>query len=133
MKQAASKAADIRVMAVYADQAGMYVCKASLFGDLGDFQSWGMRFVEPEDPKPDNEQLSWERADTYPADLILYWRTPTLSEQALSEIPTWSGLPAVRSGQVVEWVPEDQFPTWDIYAGYIEQVTSALTGAEVVA
>ncbi|MGH8931964.1 MAG: ABC transporter substrate-binding protein [Egibacteraceae bacterium] len=92
---------------------GIYVARPKNATNLRHFQELGLDLVEPESQPSDLSEdlanfywefLSFERADTYPADLILIGSEvgpPPLD--AFAEIATWSALPAVEAGQLVQW------------------------------
>lgn len=69
--------------------------------------------------------MSFEQANKYPADLILYDTNPgamTLDE--LDKVPTWRGLPAVKAGQLVEW---QAIEDWN-YPQYTKDIRRVIDG-----
>ena len=122
----------ITVMACSASADLFYVSNPKINADLIYFSQLGVDFVVPE--KTDKggyfESLSWENADKYDADLLLLDnRTATLQPKALTDKPTWAGLPAVKAGQITPWSSEPRFS----YAGaapLVESLTKAIQDAK---
>jgi iron complex transport system substrate-binding protein len=110
-----------------------YVSDPRVYTDLGYFRSLGVDFVIPNKVTGGFfENLSWENADKYQADVILLDnRTAALQPKDLTAKPTWSKLPAVRAGQVTPWLSEPRFS----YAGcapLVESVAAAVRDAKKV-
>ncbi|MEU7577350.1 ABC transporter substrate-binding protein [Streptomyces sp. NPDC041068] len=127
--KAAESRGGLKVMAVSAQDPLLYVGNPTAFTDLRHYQDLGVEFVTPDDT--DNgtffQELGWENADAYAADLILVdRRTGNLQPTDLKKNkPTWAKLPAVKAGQVISWSNEAQFS----HAGYaplIEQLAAAV-------
>jgi iron complex transport system substrate-binding protein len=122
----------LRAMAVYADPEAFYVAKIGAYSDLREYQAWGLNLVGGRSSDPYWEQLSWENADKYAADLLLHdaraW-SPTLDD--LAEIPVWRDLPAVNAGQLTPWHME-QAVGYDLFASHIEELTGAIAQARVL-
>jgi iron complex transport system substrate-binding protein len=122
----------LRAMAVYADPEAFYVAKVEDYSDLLEYQAWGLGLVSGKSKDRYWEELSWENADKYPADLILYdnraW-SPKLEE--LEKIPLWRDLPAVEAGQLSPWHME-QAVSHELFAGHIEELTGAVEQARVL-
>jgi iron complex transport system substrate-binding protein len=82
-----------------------YVANPRAAGDVAFFQMLGL--VVPELPVGDTEywqQLSYEEANTYPTDVLLYsLRGTMLDLAAFTDHPTFSLLSAVKAGQVYPW------------------------------
>ncbi|WP_158562886.1 ABC transporter substrate-binding protein [Marinitenerispora sediminis] len=113
---------DLKVLAVSAAPDSFFVGNAAAGGDLALFQEHGVNFPETSAPDTDEyEQLSWEEADTHPADLILQDARPgRTTVQELADQPIWRGLPAVRAEQVGEWRSETPYS----YLRYAETVNA---------
>lgn len=102
----------LRVMAASAAPGIFYVSDPRVSADLSYFAELGVDMVVPDNVAGDGffEELSWERTDKYPADLILLdRRAAALSLDALNANPVWRSLPAVRAGQVADWQPVFRF------------------------
>lgn len=121
----------IRVLAASASTDLFYVSDPRVYADLSYYRSLGVDFVIPDNVQGGFfENLSWEKADKYPADLIMLDnRTAALQPKQLKSNPTWSKLPAVKAGQIFPWLSEPRFS----YAGcapLIEEFTQALRTAK---
>ncbi|MGC9665193.1 ABC transporter substrate-binding protein [Planosporangium sp. 12N6] len=134
LRGAAAANRGITVMAASASADLLYVSDPTVYADLSHFTGLGVTFVAPTNVTGGFfENLSWENADRYPADLILLdSRTSALQPPDLVSKPTWSNLPAVRAGQVVPWQSEPRFS----YAGcapLVEALATAVQRARKVA
>jgi iron complex transport system substrate-binding protein len=123
----------IRVLAGSGSPDLFYVSDPRVYADLGFFRSLGVDFVVPEKVTGGFfENLSWENAGKYPADVILLDdRTAALRPKDLAAKPSWSKLPAVRAGQVTPWLSEPRFS----HAGcapLVESVARAVQAARKV-
>ena len=73
----------------------VYVANPEYAPELLDFQSWGLKVINPDSPDPGFpywENLSWENADKYQPDLILWdgrAYTPTVNAEWGKKQPTW--------------------------------------------
>ncbi|MFB4315544.1 ABC transporter substrate-binding protein [Actinomadura sp. 21ATH] len=84
--------------------------------DLIYFKELGVELITPDKLNKDGyfEELSWENADKYEADLLMLdSRTQALQPKDLASKPAWRDLPAVKANQVIGWNPEPVFS----YAG----------------
>ncbi|HWH01971.1 MAG TPA: ABC transporter substrate-binding protein [Pilimelia sp.] len=110
VRQAARDKAGLRVAVTIGQEEGFWVADPAFHGDVKYFQSLGVDVVAPARPNPafGFEQLSWEKADTYPADLLLEDARALgmTSDQLAAKFPTWKLLPAVKAGQVAPWRAE---------------------------
>ena len=96
--------------------------------DLMYFAALGMDIVQP-DTDEFWENLSWEEANKYAADLILNdVRTQALTPDQLAAKPTWAGLPAVKAGQVGPWYFEVTY-SHKSYATVLEAIATVIKGA----
>lgn len=127
--KAAKARGGIKVMAVAAQADLLYVGNPADFTDLRHYADLGIEFVTPTKTAKAGffQELGWENADTYGADLILVdQRTGNLQPGELKKSkPTWAKLPAVKAGQVASWSNEAQFS----HAGYaplMEQLAAAV-------
>jgi iron complex transport system substrate-binding protein len=114
--RAAAKAnSGIKVLAASGSPDLFYVSDPRVYADLAYFRSLGVDIIVPNKVTGGFfENLSWENADKYPADIILLdSRTSALQPKDLAAKPSWSKLPAVKAGQVVPWLSEPRFS----YAG----------------
>ncbi|GGO01131.1 ABC transporter substrate-binding protein [Microbispora bryophytorum] len=122
----------IKVLAASGSPDVLYVSNPEVNTDLMYFTQLGVDVVKPEKPGDGGyyENLSWENADKYDADLILLDNRGTaLQPKDLTSKPSWAKLPAVRAGQVVGWDPVPRFS----YAGaapILENLASAIRNAK---
>jgi iron complex transport system substrate-binding protein len=124
---------DLRAMAVYADPEALYIGKTEDYSDLREYEAWGLEVVSGDSADPYWEIVSWENADGYPADIILYdgrAHAPELEE--LDDIPLWTELPAVQAGQVTPWHMEEAV-SYRLFAAAIEELTAVVEESEIVA
>ena len=124
---------NIKVLAASAAGDALYASAPQKYPDLAYFQKLGVDFVQP---KPDSqgyfEELSWENAGKYAADLILLdSRSQALQPAQLKSKPTWTGLPAVKAGQIVPWLSEPRY-SYTGCAPTIESLAKALAAARKV-
>lgn len=95
----------LKVLAVSANKEEIYFAKPKDVTDLDYFSTLGMGLVRPGGKDDYWETASWERADRYSADLIIYdargYEALPLTE--VQKMPTWQRLPAVKAGQVAPW------------------------------
>ncbi|MGH2584109.1 MAG: ABC transporter substrate-binding protein, partial [Dehalococcoidia bacterium] len=107
LEAAAKDTRDLRVLALSAGTDQLYVANPSQYSDLQEYQAAGLEFVVPTDTSGFGgiwEALSFEQANKYHADLILYDNRPPGSVlTTLQGVPTWGTLPAVKEGQIAPW------------------------------
>ncbi|QPP09557.1 ABC transporter substrate-binding protein [Streptomyces bathyalis] len=132
LRKAAKSSGGLKVMAASGAPDLMYVSDPSANADLRYFKELGVDIVVPKKLSKQGffEELSWENADKYKADVIMLDnRTQALQPAALKSKPTWSDLPAVKDGQVTTWDAEPRFS----YAGaapILEQLAKAIEDAK---
>lgn len=130
----AARGSRIRVLAASASTNLLYISDPRVYADLSYYRELGVDFVVPDHVQGGFfENLSWENADKYPADLIMLDnRTAALQPKALKSNPTWSKLPAVQANQIFPWLSEPRF-SYAACAPGIEAFTRALQKAKAVA
>jgi len=131
LKATAAEKPGLTVLAASASPDNFWVANPRDFTDLQEYQRWGVQMVVPAGKERFFQQLSWERADTYPADLIFLdsrLGTSFLESDALEEQPTWGTLPAVQAGQVVPWLPVT-VATYEWFTRDIEELTAGMRSA----
>ncbi|MEV5827096.1 ABC transporter substrate-binding protein [Spirillospora sp. NPDC052242] len=102
----------VRVLAASASPDLFYASSPDKNSDLIYFKELGVELITPEKPGANGyfEELSWENADRYPADVILLdSRTQALQPKDLGDKASWKDLPAVKAGQVFPWEAEPRF------------------------
>lgn len=131
LRQAARDNPGIRVMACSAAADLFYVSSPDAAADLSYFASLGVNLVTPDELDDGGyyQSLSWENADTYPADvLLLDNRSSALQPEDLTDKPTWNRLPAVKADQITSWNCEPRYS----YAGcapLLEELAEAISTA----
>lgn len=112
LRAAARAKGGLKVLAASGSPDLFYVSDPNASADLRYFRSLGVDLIVPDKVGAQGffEELSWENADKYPADLILLdARTSALQSKDLAAKPTWAKLPAVEAGQVTAWQSEPRF------------------------
>lgn len=131
LREAARAKPGLKVLALTGGKDQVFMAKPGDFGDLQYFRDLGLDVVQPEGADEFFELLSWEQADKYPADLILYddrssfWLTP----EQMAEFPTWNQLPAVKAGQLHPWRVEPPF-SYHSYAKVLRDLAEAVNRAD---
>jgi len=133
LKGAIAEKPGLTALVVSGTPDNLFVAHPAAVADLIFFRELGLEIVEPaSDPEEYWETLSWEQANTYPADLILIdVRWGALTSDQLEDIATWAELPAVKVGQVSEWVLE---PTLNYkgYAAVLEKLADLIRETRVM-
>jgi len=113
----------------------VYVANPTYAPELLDLQGWGLDVLNPASPDPGFpywENLSWENADKYQPDLIL-WDGRSYTETANAEWgkkqPTWFKIKAAKAGAVVAW-PAFWLHTYGDFATELDKLTTAITAAD---
>ncbi|TQS23076.1 ABC transporter substrate-binding protein [Microbispora sp. KK1-11] len=132
VRKAVAENPGIKVLAASGSPDVLYVSNPEVNTDLMYFTQLGVDVVKPEKPGDGGyyENLSWENADKYDADLVLLDNRGTaLQPEDLTSKPSWAKLPAVKADQVVGWDPVPRFS----YAGaapILEGLASAIRNAK---
>lgn len=134
LRKTAKAGGGLKVLAASGSPDLFYVSDPSANSDLRYFKELGVDIVVPDKLSDQGffEELSWENADKYKADIIMLDnRTQALQPDALKDKPSWSDLPAVKEGQLTTWDAEPRFS----YAGaapLLEQLAESIEGAKKV-
>ncbi|MEV7097598.1 ABC transporter substrate-binding protein [Amycolatopsis sp. NPDC051045] len=129
LRAAAKEKAGLKVLVLYGDKDGLYIAKPEFFADLAYYRELGLDIVSGGGSEDYWEQLSWEQAAKYPADLILTdTRTYALPRAQMTQFPTWNQLPAVKAGQLGDWSAEPRFNHL-LATPVIQQLTALVKGA----
>ena len=133
VKAAVKANGGLKVLAASASPDLLYVSTPKAYADLGYYRELGVDVITPENVTGGFfENLSWENADRYKADVILLdSRTSALQPKDLTAKPTWAALPAVKAGQIVPWLSESRFSHAGC-AGPLEALAKALASAKKV-
>ncbi|TDC46759.1 ABC transporter substrate-binding protein [Actinomadura sp. KC345] len=132
VRAAAGANGGLKVLAASASPDLFYASSPDKNTDLIYFKELGVDLVVPENLDQNGffENLSWENADRYKADVIMLdSRTQALQPGDLGDKPTWKDLPAVKAGQVVPWNPEPRF-SYEGCAPILEALATSLKSAK---
>lgn len=116
-------------------EESLYISSPRQSADLLYFQELGLDMVEPESTTDFNywEELSWEQAGKYPADLFLIdtrqWSAT--GEQLVEKVPTFAALPAARAGQFGGWDIE-YVPSYKGFTPVLQRLTEVIRNTEVL-
>jgi iron complex transport system substrate-binding protein len=101
--------------------------------ELLDFQAWGLDVINPRKPDPSFpywETLSFEKADSYQPDLLLFDdRNYPGNFDLLSKQPIAKSIKAFAAGSYVEW-PAYWLHTYAAYAKELTELTAAIQKAD---
>ncbi|GAA2267411.1 siderophore-binding protein DesE [Actinomadura luteofluorescens] len=122
----------LKVLAASASPDLFYASSPAKNTDLIYFKELGLDLIEPDKVSKEGyfENLSWENADKYKADVIMLdSRTQALQPKDLGSKPSWKDLPAVKAGQVIAWQPEPRF-SYEGCAPILEALAASLQSAK---
>ncbi|TDC08083.1 ABC transporter substrate-binding protein [Nonomuraea longispora] len=122
---------NLRILLMSGGPDQMWVVNPPEYPDIVHLTAAGLDVVTPS--KVDEggffQTLSWENADTYDADVILYdTRTQSLKREEMLKKPTFAKLPAVEAGQFYPWRAEVPF-SYHGYAAFLEELVANLKKA----
>ena len=122
---------DIKILMVSGGADQMWVVNPPEYADIMHLTENGLDIVKPD--KVDEggffQTLSWENADMYDADVILYdTRTQALTPEEMMKKPTFAKLPAVKAGQLYPWSAEAPY-SYQGYADFVEGLVANLKKA----
>ena len=125
-------ATGLKVLMMSGGPDTMWVVNPPMYPDILHLTQNGLQVITPD--KIDEggfwESLSWENADKYEADVILYdARTQALTLEDMKKKPTFAKLPAVQAGQVYPWRAETPF-SYQGYADFLEELVNNLKQAK---
>ncbi|MEO3828771.1 ABC transporter substrate-binding protein [Actinomadura sp. B10D3] len=132
LRAAAKARPGLKVLAASASPDLFYASSPNKNTDLIYFKELGVDLIVPEKPGRDGyfEELSWENAGKYKADVIMLdARTQALQPKDLGSKPSWKDLPAVKAGQVIAWQPEPRF-SYEGCAPIIESLAQTIQSAK---
>ncbi|GAB4051514.1 ABC transporter substrate-binding protein [Catellatospora paridis] len=134
-KAAVATKPNLTVLAMSPADDKVYVANPEFAPELLDFQKWGLKVVNPDKPDPGFpywENLSWENADKYQPDLIL-WDGRSYTDTANAEWgkkqPTWFAIKAAKANAVVSW-PAYWLHTYGHFAAELDKLTTAIKAAD---
>ncbi|MGP4093333.1 ABC transporter substrate-binding protein [Nonomuraea sp. KM90] len=123
---------DLKILMVSGGADALWVVNPPEYPDIVHLKDAGLDVVTP--AKVDEggffQTLSWENADEYDADVILYdTRTQALKPEEMMKKPTFAKLPAVKAGQLYPWNAEAPY-SYQGYAGFLEGLVANLKKAQ---
>ncbi|MGW0803236.1 ABC transporter substrate-binding protein [Nonomuraea sp. NPDC002799] len=125
---------DLKILMVSGGADAFWVVNPPEYPDIVHLVEGGLSVVTPS--KVDEggffQTLSWENADTYDADVILYdTRTQALKPEEMMKKPTFAKLPAVKAGQLYPWNAEAPY-SYQGYAAFLEGLVANLKKARTL-
>lgn len=114
-------------------EESMWISSPRQSADLIYFQELGLEMIEPESTTSNNywEELSWEQAGKYPADLFLIdsrqWSST--GDQLVESVPTFASVPAARAGQFGGWDIEF-VPSYKGFTPVVQRLTEVIRNAD---
>lgn len=114
----------LRAVMISAEKDKFYISHPKEQANAHYLQDLGVKFVDPPYQSKGEVfiEMSWEQANRYPADVVLYDSRPqAMPREELLKIPTFRDMPAVRAGQLAPWNPEIPFSHLQL-AKNLEQV-----------
>lgn len=108
----------------------LWVASPDRLADLSYYQSLGLEIAGPEGDPENFEELSWEQAGKYPADLFLIdSRQWSASGDELMAVPSFAALPAAQAGQFGAW-PIEYVPSYQGFTPVLEELTEVIRNAD---
>ncbi|MDO9377997.1 MAG: ABC transporter substrate-binding protein [Nocardioidaceae bacterium] len=111
------------------ESEGLYVAQSAADPNLAYFADLGVVYPDVDDSEYYWDLLSWENADTYQTDIVLY-SLRAMDGDALQQQPTFAELPAARAGQVHAWKYEPL--SWGKQAAWMTTLAGYLTDDQKV-
>ncbi|MET7335216.1 ABC transporter substrate-binding protein [Nonomuraea sp. NPDC005650] len=123
---------NLKILMMSGGPDAMWVVNPPEYPDIVHLMDAGLDVVKP--AKVDEggffQTLSWENADEYDADVILYdTRTQSLKPEEMLKKPTFAKLPAVKAGQLYPWNAEAPY-SYQGYAAFLEGLVANLKKAK---
>ncbi|MEW1846362.1 ABC transporter substrate-binding protein [Nonomuraea angiospora] len=123
---------DLKILMMSGGADAMWVVNPPEYPDIVHLMDAGLDVVKP--AKVDEggffQTLSWENADEYDADVILYdTRTQSLKPEEMMKKPTFAKLPAVKAGRLYPWNAEAPY-SYQGYAAFLEGLVANLKKAK---
>ncbi|PRX19338.1 iron complex transport system substrate-binding protein [Actinoplanes italicus] len=134
-KAAVATKPGLTVLAMSPADDKVYVANPEYAPELLDLQSFGLKVINPDAPDkgfPYWENLSWENADKYQPDLILWDGrsfTPTANADWGKKQPTWFKIKAAQAGAAIAW-PAYWMHTYGDFATELDKLSTAVKAAD---
>lgn len=125
---------DLRALFASFDEGEFYVAGPKGIGELKTLAEHGLVFANGDSAAAADfwETLSVEAANLYPADIAYIDVYSTITDlDALRAHPAYGAMPAIRAGQVGNWLRDSPL-TYDGQAKFVEEVLVPLRTAEPV-
>lgn len=130
---AAMEERDFTALAVSPASDLLYVANPEYAPELQDFDRWGLDIIEPDSPDkgfPYWENLSWENADKYQPDVLMFDnRSMATDRRTVRSQPTWTSIRAAKADQIVEW-PGFWLHTYGHFATALDTLREELSGLD---
>ncbi|GLZ77869.1 hypothetical protein Afil01_26760 [Actinorhabdospora filicis] len=101
--------------------------------ELLDFQKWGLKVIDPQKPDPEFpywESLSFENADKYQPDVLLFDdRNHPGNQEKLAAQPIAKSIKAYAAGAMTTW-PAYWLHTYSDYTAQLDRLTAFIQGAD---
>lgn len=134
LKSALTEKPDLILAAASPGGSAISVAVPSYFGELNDWQGWGVRFYSPHvDPDSSYTTLSWENVTDIKADILLLddrWESSALA--TIEANPIGKRHPAIIAHQTGDW-PAEWIRNYAAYAAEIEELTALIQQSEKLA
>lgn len=111
-------------------EASFWIANPSVNADLLYFKDLGLDIVQPDISEGFFEELSWEQAGKYAADLILLdaRQGSATGEQLTEQVATFAALPAAQADQFGAWSTE-YVPSYAGFTPVLEDLAAAIRAA----
>lgn len=112
-------------------EEAFYIANPSVNADLLFFRELGVEVIQPDNADGYWEELSWEQAAKYDADLILLdaRQYSATGEELKASVPTFTTLSAAKADQFGPWATE-YVPSYAGFAPVLTALADAIRGAE---
>ncbi|PUB32058.1 iron complex transport system substrate-binding protein [Promicromonospora sp. AC04] len=132
-KTAVAAKPDLTALAISPYEDTYAVAVPEYAPELLDLQSWGLDVIDPTTPDPEFpywESLSFENADTYQPDVLLFDdRSYPANEETLAAQPIAKDIAAHAAGAYTTW-PAYWLHTYPDYAEQLRDLTKFVNGAD---
>jgi iron complex transport system substrate-binding protein len=126
----AAAGSGLTVLPVYGEDANLYYCKAADDPGLKYCADLGLQFVPVTGKDYYWEIVSWENADKYQPDIVLYAVRDSYSIEQLEGQPVFAKLAAVQAEQFVPWRSVSM--DYPAQTAYLNELVAGLAGKQKV-
>ena len=112
-------------------EGSFWVGNPMKLADVRFVKELGLDIVQPEDQSVYSEELSWEQAGKYPADLFIIdsLHGSGTGEELVAKVPTFAALPAAKAGAFASW-PSEYVPSYAGMTPVLISLTEAIRNAD---